>query len=151
MMVEVKDIDIHLITTDQEWEEAKRLRVEVFVEEQGVPAEEELDEYEEVARHLILNYKGQPAGTCRWRFTDKGIKMERFVVAKPYRGHGLGGALVKAALKDIDAQEGSKGKTCYLHAQEGAVSLYKRAGFIASGEPFDECGIWHYYMERGNQ
>merc|ERR1711924_283163 len=51
-------------------------------------------------------------------------------------------------LDDVLDQEGTEGKALYLHAQEGAVSLYTKYGFVASGEPFDECGILHSHMER---
>ena len=147
-MITVQEIDIQLVKGGEDWEQAKRIRAEVFVGEQGVAPEDELDEYEEVSRHLLLRHKGQPTGACRWRYTDKGIKLERFAILKDFRGKGLGKALLESTLADIGGQEQARGKTLYLHAQTPAVNLYKRQGFTVSGGPFDECGIWHYYMEK---
>ena len=142
----MSDIIVRQITNDEFWEDAKRIRVEVFVDEQGVPPEDELDEFEETARHFIALYKGKPAGACRWRYTDKGIKLERFAVSKEYRGKGIGSALVAAALEDAAAQPQSKEKERYLNAQISAMFLYEKHGFVKEGEPFDECGIMHYRM-----
>lgn len=142
------DISVKQIQNDHDWAEAKRIRVEVFVDEQGVPEEDELDEFEEVSRHFIARYKGEPAGACRWRYTDHGVKLERFAVDKKYRGKGIGRALVQATLDDIEADKNAKGKVRYLNAQISALFLYERFSFVKEGEPFDECGIMHYRMSQ---
>jgi predicted GNAT family N-acyltransferase len=134
-------------TADPDWAHARNIRITVFVHEQQVPEEEELDEFEESARHFIAYVEGEPAGTCRWRYTEKGVKMERFAVSKAFRGKGVGIALLRAALQDVAEQPQSAGKLRYLHSQVTAMFLYEKAGFKAVGEPFDECGIMHYKME----
>lgn len=142
MSVLVKNIT----ASGPEWEHARNIRITVFVHEQLVPEEEELDEFEVSSRHFLAYVDGKPAGTCRWRYTDKGVKMERFAVSKEYRGKGVGGALLRAAMNDVSAMPESKGKLRYLHSQITAMFLYESVGFKAVGEPFDECNIMHYKM-----
>lgn len=124
------------------------IREIVFVKEQEVSAEEEYDEFESISSHFLARLDGEPAGTARWRNTDKGIKLERFAVLKPMRGKGVGQALVKAVLRDIYSQPENEGKLLYLHAQLTAVPLYEKFGFEKDGGIFMECNIAHYAMKR---
>lgn len=142
-MIHVKKID-----TPQELKEAFKIREEVFVVEQKVPKEEEYDEFEHICQHfLALNENKAALGTSRWRKTNKGVKLERFAVLASARGKGVGSALVQAVLDDI-SQSDAADATCYLHAQIDAMPLYAKFGFKKKGEPFDECGIMHYVMEK---
>lgn len=118
------------------------IRQRVFVEEQKVSREEEYDDYEDESMHYMLLVEKQPAGTARWRFTNNGIKLERFAVLPQYRNVGAGSTLVKAVLADVIPHQ----KKIYLHAQVAAMNLYKRAGFVAEGELFYEANIPHYKM-----
>ncbi len=142
-------IKVEKISDQQSLEKAFYIREKVFVEEQQVSKEEEYDEFEESATHfLAYNAKGEPAGTARWRFTDKGVKLERFAVRKESRGTGVGMALVARVLEDVAAHPQADGKKIYLHAQLTAVPLYAKFGFETKGEQFEECNIWHYQMEK---
>lgn len=125
---------------------AFQIRREVFVDEQNVPEEEEIDEFEDSCSHFVAYVDSNPAGAARWRKTDNGIKLERFAVRKDYRGRGVGSALVSAVLKDIQENESSSDKMLYLHAQLGAIPLYSKFGFVKVGEMFEECDIQHYKM-----
>lgn len=118
------------------------IRQRVFVEEQQVSREEEYDEHEDESMHYMLLVEKQPAGTARWRFTDKGIKLERFAVLPEFRNRGGGAALVKAVLNDVRPFE----RKIYLHAQVKAMPVYHREGFVAEGELFYEANIPHYKM-----
>lgn len=139
---------IRLIQNKVEQEQAFAIRQIVFVEEQQVRPEEEYDEFEEQSRHwIVIDEKTQKAcGTARWRYTPKGIKLERFAILQEYRGQGVGSSLVKAVLADVAQQAASKGQTIYLHAQIQAVNLYARQGFTKEGPMFEEAGIQHYKM-----
>lgn len=131
----------------EQLEQVFKIRQKVFVEEQQVSPEEEYDEFEKSAAHfLAFNSQGKPCGTARWRFTDKGIKLERFAVLKEDRGTGAGSALVKKVLEDVNGHPDAKGKKIYLHAQLTAVPLYLKFGFSKEGEEFEECNIRHYKM-----
>jgi predicted GNAT family N-acyltransferase len=119
------------------------IRREVFVDEQHCPPELEW-EYEDESTHFLAVVDGVPAGASRWRKTNKGYKLERFAVLKPFRGHGVGQALVQAVLDDLPADA----IYVYMHAQLQAVTLYQRFGFVKVGEQFEEAGIQHFTMEK---
>lgn len=140
-------IEVRHITDPSAQETAFRIRREVFVHEQRVPAEAEYDTYEESSRHFLSYADGEPCGAARWRFTDKGIKLERFAVLKQYRNRSVGSALVEAVLSDIRQHPQSNGRPIYLHAQVTAMPLYARFGFRPVGGLFFECDIGHYMME----
>jgi predicted GNAT family N-acyltransferase len=140
--------EVVVITQPEQMQEALRIREAVFVQEQNVPAEEEYDEYEATSRHFLALADGTPCGTARWRFTDKGVKLERFAVLKSFRGRQVGAALVQAVLDDIRATAGTENKRLYMHAQVTAMPLYARFGFQPVGELFEECNIQHYTMQR---
>jgi predicted GNAT family N-acyltransferase len=131
-------------------DKAFQIREEVFIVEQNVKKEEEFDEFEDESNHfVVLDNEENPIGAARWRETEKGIKLERFVVKKSERGKGVGNALVKFVLDDIEKIKGT-GNYLYLHAQENVVPLYQKFDFQVKGDKFDECNIWHYYMFKEN-
>ena len=140
-------IESYLITSPDDQELAYAIRKEVFVQEQMVDEREEYDEYEPTASHFLARQGGQPVGTARWRFTDKGIKLERFAVRASHRSAGVGSALVQAVLNHITTHPDAEGKTRYLHAQLTAVPFYARHGFRETGEVFSEASILHRRME----
>jgi predicted GNAT family N-acyltransferase len=142
-----KRYSIHIADSEELRNQAFTIREEVFVQEQKVDKREEFDQFENISRHIVvLDEKGNGIGASRWRKTEKGIKLERFAVKATMRGYGIGQALVKFTLEDIQAQAGN-GQYLYMHAQLAAVSLYKRFGFKEVGEQFEECEILHYKME----
>lgn len=124
-----------------------QIREEVFVIEQQVDPAEEYDEFEDTSVHFLATAEGEPAGTARWRFTQNGVKLERFAVLKPVRGIGVGQALVREVVADISAHPEAKGKLLYMHAQLDAMPLYAKFGFQKVGEMFEECQIQHFKME----
>lgn len=127
---------------------ALKIREEVFVFEQNVDPEAEYDQFEDGSNHFLASINGKPVGTARWRFTENGIKLERFAVIKEARRKGVGQALVTAVLRDIMVHPEAQGKKQYLHAQLQAVPLYSKFGFQKIGDIFEECNILHYRMER---
>lgn len=140
-------LSVRKITDENTLKSAFRIREEVFVKEQCVDPEEEYDAFENESFQFLAYQGTQEVGTARWRFTSHGIKMERFAVLKPFRGKGVGQALVKAVLADIQSHPESVGKTVYLHGQVAAMGLYEKFGFQKVGNLFVECGIDHYQME----
>lgn len=142
-------IRVEKVASEADLEKVFQIRETVFVKEQEVNPEEEYDEFESISTHFLAKVDGEPAGTARWRHTDKGIKLERFAVLEPMRGRGVGQALVKAVLEDITSHPTAEGSLLYLHAQLPAVPLYEKFGFQKEGEVFLECDIAHYTMKRG--
>jgi predicted GNAT family N-acyltransferase len=135
------DIKVNKVTDPADLEKVFAIRREVFVGEQNCPPELEW-ENEDVSTHFLATVDSEPAGASRWRKTDKGYKLERFAVLKPYRGKGTGQALVQAVLDDLPADA----NYIYMHAQIDAVTLYQRFGFVKVGEQFEEAGIQHFKM-----
>lgn len=117
------------------------IRKEVFVDEQGCPEDIEW-EFEEESNHYAAELNGTIVGTARWRFTNNGIKLERFAVLKPYRNLEVGKALLLRIL--ADTQEHNKLR--YLHAQLPARNFYLRHGFTEQGPNFWEADIEHVKM-----
>lgn len=120
-----------------------KVREQVFIGEQGIASELEYDDDKVDAEYLLIQSGGRPVATCRWRITEKGIKMERFAVLKPYRKMGLGSLLVSEALKSVL----HLGMKVYIHSQEGAAGFYEKNLFKIAGNAFTEAGIKHYFME----
>ncbi len=121
---------------------AVEIRMKVFVEEQQVEANIEV-EHEEEATHFLLYYHKKPVATARYRFTAKGVKLERFAMLKEFRGKGLGNDLLRYVLNDSRKHQ----QKIYLNAQEQVVGYYAKFGFKSKGDPFDEANIQHYLME----
>lgn len=131
-------------STDSAYHQISReIRHKVFVEEQLVPEELEYDEFEKESHHYLVLIDNRGAATCRWRKTDRGIKLERFAVLAEYRGKGLGALMVRHLLNEVLPFR----QPVYLHAQEKVVDFYAKFGFIAEGERFEEAGIMHFLME----
>ncbi len=139
-------IKVSKIHSDDEMKLAHKIRYNVFVIGQKVPERDEIDQFENESFHFLAYADNTPCGAARWRFTDKGVKLERFAVLERYRSLGIGSALVKEVLIDIQKQPDAKGKVLYLHAQLSAMDLYNKFGFKQVGELFQECDIDHYKM-----
>ncbi len=140
-------LKVEKATTEEDLANVFSIREQVFVIEQKVPLEDEHDEFEKTSNHFLANLNNEPVGAARWRFTEKGIKLERFAVLKKARGVGVGQALVKAVLYDIESTPGTSEKTKYLHAQLTVVDLYSKFNFEKVGDIFEECNILHYKMQ----
>jgi len=122
--------------------DAKLIRFEVFVQEQNVPAELEMDNMDAVCLHAVAyDEAGTPVGTGRL-LPDGHIG--RMAVRKPGRGKGIGGELLRALM----AQARARGdKAVVLSAQTHAAPFYERHGFSIDGEEFFEAGIPHINMQ----
>lgn len=126
--------------------DAMAVRRAVFVEEQGVPAELEVDEHDETATHVAAYDGGDPIGAARLRDLDETTgKVERVAVRAPYRGQGVGTDLM-AELEATARQQGFQRLT--MHSQLQAAPFYDRLGYERVGEPFEEAGIPHVEMTK---
>ena len=97
------------------------------------------------ARHLLALRDGEPVGTLRVRWLDRGrtAKIERVAVLPAARGAKVGQALVEAALA---AAKAGGAEVALLHAQTTVQGFYVRLGFVAFGPEFVEDGILHVAM-----
>lgn len=120
------------------------LRHTVFVEEQGVPVEEEIDVMDEVATHMLASLDGVPTGTARVLFDGETAKIGRVCVLPEGRGTGMGAALIR---KGIEVAKGQSGITqVKLGAQVHALGFYEKLGFEVYGPVYDDAGIDHRDM-----
>jgi predicted GNAT family N-acyltransferase len=126
---------------------ALALRHEVFVVEQGVPLEEEIDEHDETdALHLVaVDDDERVVATCRLVADGETVKLGRVAVAASARRRGIASRLL--AEGEARAQ-GLGARRIALAAQTGAMELYERAGYAPYGERFMDAGIEHLMMEK---
>ena len=124
---------------------AERLRMEVFVKEQGVPREIEIDEFDPICRHVVaVNRLGHPVATGRLVSDAPGVaRIGRMAVAREMRGGQLGRQVLDAL---VQAARDRGDREAVLHAQVHAQNFYARAGFVPEGEVYDEAGIDHITM-----
>jgi predicted GNAT family N-acyltransferase len=135
---------VMIVHTQQQREDAMRVRIAVFVVEQGIPREEEIDELDDIAVHCVAyDDHGAPVAAGRLVAMDGYGKIGRMAVLMECRGAGLG-ALVLTELE----QEGARlGLGLFkLSAQVSARGFYERAGYTPDGEVYDEVGIPHIAM-----
>lgn len=137
--------EIIIVTTPEQREDVFAVRIAVFVEEQQIPREEELDELDETAVHCVGYLDGAPVAAGRLVVGEGGEygKIGRMAVLREQRGTGLG-ARVLTALEREGAARGVR--EFRLSAQLSARGFYDRAGYAADGDVYDEVGIPHIAM-----
>jgi len=122
--------------------EASRIRLAVFVEEQRVPPEIEMDDNDAACVHALAYWQGRAVGTGRL-LPDGHIG--RMAVLKQSRSLGVGGVILERLVEEA-RRRGMK--EVVLSAQTHAIGFYRRHGFMQEGEVFDEAGIPHQEMRR---
>lgn len=136
-------ITVRVCNWDTARAEAARIRELVFVREQGVPAEIEMDAHDAQCAHaLAFGADGAALGTGRL-LPDGHVG--RMAVLKEWRGRGVGALLLQALL---DRARSRGDATVRLNAQTTATGFYRRYGFEISGPGFIEAGIPHVPMQR---
>jgi predicted GNAT family N-acyltransferase len=132
-------------TTHEALQKVFAVRAIVFVEEQGVSYEEEVDGCDYSSVHFLATVGNEPIGAARLQLFKGYVKVGRLAIRKAYRGHGIGKGLFLFVLDYIAKMEYQK---ITLHAQAYLVKFYEDFGFVKQGEMFLEAGIEHYHMER---
>ncbi|MEO0359107.1 MAG: GNAT family N-acetyltransferase [Pseudomonadota bacterium] len=122
------------------------LRRVVFIEEQGVSVEEEVDGKDPEAHHILATLDGSAIGTARVQSFGTTAKIGRVCVLSEHRGKGFGVALIEAS-QDIAQTFGAT--RVILGAQESAIGFYEQLGYRAYGDRFDDADIPHQMMEIG--
>lgn len=131
-----------LAARDKLFAQCFQIRLEVFVREQNVPAEEERDDYDNVALHFLAIADDHALGTARVLMKEHGIaKIGRVAVLKTARGQGLGAALIAAVEEELPLA-----MRYALDAQVHALIFYRRLGYAPMGPEFVEAGILHRHM-----
>jgi predicted GNAT family N-acyltransferase len=129
---------------ERDYAAIRAVRFAVFVDEQRIPRELEMDDRDAECRHwLATDERGEPIGTVRLDLAARG-KVGRLAVLARERRNGVGRALMES-LHELARARGLASVWC--HAQISAVPFYERLGYRIASEPFEEAGIEHVRME----
>jgi predicted GNAT family N-acyltransferase len=137
------DLRIELLPWDEARAHAAPIRFAVFVAEQRVPAEIELDEMDAKSLHAVAFGDRFPVGTGRL-LPDGHIG--RMAVLKAWRGHGAGRALLRALVAEARRRGDRR---VLLSSQVHALGFYRAEGFEPEGPVYEEAGIPHQAMRLG--
>lgn len=124
---------------------ALTLREVVFVVEQQVPYDEEVDGLDGDAEHVVLLRGDDAIGTARLRLVKGVAKIERVAVDGSLRGHGLG-RRVMDAVEDLARLRNQT--EALLAAQVPVLAFYAKLGYVAEGDVFLDAGIEHRWMRK---
>jgi predicted GNAT family N-acyltransferase len=140
------ETDIREARTPEELAEVHRIRRKVFVDEQQMPRIMEKDRHDESATQLLAYDADRPVGTLRLRWMDpKTAKIERVAVLPELRGTGIG----RSMLESVESYAKRKGaKRLVLSAQWHARPFYEKLGYRDEGNPYEELGVTHIWMNK---
>lgn len=117
------------------------IRTRVFVHEQQVPIDLEIDDMDSKCLHLkALKADQEVIGTARLLPSNY---IGRMCVLKEYRGLGVGRSILAFIIQHAQRREINQ---LMLNAQLSALPFYQRFGFEADSEIFMEAGIKHKHM-----
>ena len=136
-------LQVKQIFSDEAKARAFGIRMRVFVSEQGVPRDIELDDDDQHAIHFLATSSGRAVGTARLVMRGKKAKVGRMAVLKKYRRKGIGAAVLTRV---IAAAKHRGARIIFLHAQMTVIEFYEKMGFRCVGPVFDEAGIAHRTM-----
>ncbi|MGO4889386.1 GNAT family N-acetyltransferase [Anaerobacillus sp. MEB173] len=138
-------MEVIIVKTEKQLNDAYSIRKEVFVNEQKVPPEEEIDHLEGEATHFVVYDHQKPIGAGRFRVVDGYGKVERICIAKANRKQNVGLHL----MNDIESYAKEKEITqLKLNAQIQAEGFYKKLGYKTYSDTFLDAGIPHVSMKK---
>ena len=101
----INDVDIKIVTTDDEYAQMMSVRRQVFVDEHHIPENMEFDGNDHSSTHVLAVADGKPVGTMRIRYFNGFVKMERMCVLKPYRKTDVSERIMRKGM-EFSAQKG---------------------------------------------
>ncbi|MFE8700447.1 GNAT family N-acetyltransferase [Cytobacillus sp. FJAT-54145] len=138
-------MEVKIVTNEKEFADALEVRKVVFVNEQQVPMEEEIDQFESESTHFVLYDNEEPIGAGRFRVVDGYGKVERICVMKDKRKSGSG----KAIMLKIEQFAIESGVSALkLNAQTHAIPFYENLGYEVISVEFLDAGIPHKTMKK---
>ncbi|GAB6990560.1 GNAT family N-acetyltransferase [Paenibacillus pini] len=142
--------EIISVTTEEQLKHGLEIRKKVFVDEQKVPVEIEIDEFDVISKdvhHILIQDQGEYVATGRViYYNPETAKMQRIAVLQEYRVKGFGRVLLMA-MEERARELGLQ--YSILDAQCQAEPFYKKQGYeVLSKEPFDDAGIPHVRMKK---
>lgn len=139
----MNNLEIKKVNNKDDLEKAIDIRKNVFIKEQKVPIDIEIDGLDPEAEHFIAYLNDEPIGCARIRANKNYAKLERIAIIKKYRGKGFGKQLTDFL---IDYCKQKNFHEISLHSQSYASEFYKKHGFKIRGKPFFEAEIKHVEM-----
>ena len=138
-------LDIRFTQNNKDMLSCLNLRRTVFIEEQNVPENEEVDGDDPDCDHILLTVSDIPVGAARLKYFDDFVKVQRVCVLKNYRGQGIGSKIINFIIRHVEKNDIRS--SVRLGSQIHALEFYKRLGFIEFGEEYLDAGILHKDME----
>lgn len=138
-------LDIRFTQNNKDMLSCLDLRRTVFIEEQNVPENEEVDGDDPDCDHILLTVSDIPVGAARLKYYNDFIKVQRVCVLKNYRGQGIGSKIINFIIRHVEKNDIRS--SVRLGSQIHALEFYKRLGFIEFGEEYLDAGIFHKDME----
>lgn len=124
-------------------QEAKDIRIEVFVKEQGF--ENEFDEIDTISHHIVAFDERKPIGTCRFFKENDHYTIGRVAVLKEYRNQHMGNLLLESAENEIKKLNGD---LIVVHAQVRIHPFYEKQGYIQFDQIDDDEGVPHMWIKK---
>ncbi|WP_340102058.1 GNAT family N-acetyltransferase [Salinibaculum salinum] len=142
------EYELRRVDGDATLTDAHAVRRAVFIVEQGVAEDIEMDDKDDDSTHFVAfdPTHDRPVGTTRLRAVDgETVKIERVAVLPDHRSEGLGLRLMERAEDEARAQGYARVR---LHAQSDVEEFYERLGYRTVSEEFEEAGIPHVEMTK---
>ncbi|GHT78409.1 GNAT family N-acetyltransferase [Bacteroidia bacterium] len=134
-----------IVTNAADLQKVFFVRGVVFIEEQNVPYDIEIDGLDFSAVHFLGTIGDEPVAVARVLLFKDYVKIGRLAVRKACRGKGIGKEMFAFVLNDLIEKGYEK---FVIHAQAYLVDFYENFGFVKKGEKFLEADIEHYCMEK---
>ena len=145
-MTEADNLELRCIITDYQsfTREIRNIRDEVFLLEQQIRREDEIDDRDILCQHALAFENELPVGTGRLD-SEKGGKVGRVAVLSTHRRGGVGSLIMQAFEQYARQQDLAR---LWFHAQKSAVPFYLSLDYQIVGDEFFEAGIPHVVMEK---
>ena len=141
----IMNVKFKQVKSINEFIDAIRIRVDVFIKEQSCKPGWEPDEDDKISEHFVAFVDNKIVATARVRDTgSKEFKIERMATKKEYRNKGIGQGLVEYI---VEYYQSLNPKRIWMQSQLQAQKFYEKCGFKAISKPYDLYGIEHIDME----
>ena len=137
------NLEIKKVNNKNDFGKVIEIRKEVFIKEQNVPLDIEIDGLDPESEHFIAYLGNDPIGCARIRTNNNYARLERIAILKKHRCNGFGTELTKFLIDYCRKQNYGE---IVIHSQNYVIDFYKKLGFKTRGETFLEADIEHKEM-----
>jgi predicted GNAT family N-acyltransferase len=139
----VQKLKIIKVWNNKEYNQTIKIREIVFIMEQNVSKELEMDQFDKESEHFIAYLNNNPIGCARIRKVYDYVKLERIAILKEYRGNGFGRELTNFLINYCNKKGFNE---IHINSQIYVSNFYEKLGFKKIGEKFLEANIEHIEM-----